>query len=251
MRATRRNSETAKKAERWRCPKCNRVVSARPIESPRCPHCGENLRKCRYCKWADTRMWECTNFTMVSMQGDETGRLRIPEPEFSRQCPFYESRLKVGFPLKPMHIASIGVALILLLAIVYGAYFRPRLEEMRVGDIWANLQAPPIARFLTPFYIRVDLRNLHHSLNSGDIVLRVEGEIVQNCELVSAYPQPLRITKSKAAVHCFYSPINPGSWLIAELGFKPLHTGEFAGKLVIFQGGRRTYNLSLKVTVTP
>ncbi|MCS7254532.1 MAG: hypothetical protein RMK18_10065 [Armatimonadota bacterium] len=251
MKSTQQQSVKAKKPERWRCQKCNRIVTARPIESPRCPHCGENLRKCRYCKWADTRMWECTNFTMVSMYGDETGRLRIPEPEFSRRCPFYESRLKVGFPLKPIHIASIMAALIFLIALVYGAYIRPQLKVMEVGDIWANLQVPQAARFLTPFYIRIDLRNLHHSLHSGDIVLRVEGEIIQNCDFVSAYPPPLRTTKSKAAVHCFYSPIQPGSWLIAELGFRPLHTGEFGGKLVIFQGGRRTYNLSLKVNVAP
>lgn len=196
-------------------------------------------------------MWECTNFTMVSMQGDETGRVRIPEPEFSRRCSFYESRLKVGFPLKPIHIVSIGVSLLLIFALVYGTYIRPQLEGERVGDIWANLAVPQVARFLVPFYIRVDLRNLHPSLPSGDIVLRVEGEIVQNCDFISAYPPPIRTTQSKAAVHCFYESIAPGSWLIAELGFRPRHTGEFPGKLVIFQRGHRIYNLSLKAKVVP
>lgn len=237
--------------ERWRCPKCGKVVSARPIESPYCPYCHENLRKCRYCNWADLRMWECTNPEVISILGDETGRLRIPEPEFSRRCSFYDSRLKVGFPLKPIHLASIAVALILIFSLYYGAYLRPQLDERRVGDIWVNYQLPQVAKFLTPFYIRVDVRNLHPSLNSGDIVFRVEGEIVGNCEFVAGYPPPYRVTHSRGAVHCFYEPIAPGRWLIVELGFKPLHVGEFSGKLIIFQAGQRVYNLPLKVNVTP
>jgi len=148
-------------------------------------------------------------------------------------------------------MVSIAVVLILFFTLYYGAYLRPQLEERRVGDIWANYQLPRVAKFLTPFYIRVDVRNLHPSLSSGDIVFRVEGEIVGNCEFVAAYPLPYRVTRSREAVHCFYEPIAPGRWLIVEIGFKPLHVGEFSGKLIIFQAGQRVYNLPLKVNVAP
>lgn len=70
----------------WRCPQCGFLLTPQPT-TVRCPRCGENLRKCRYCKFADTVTWECTNVRIRSIYGDDMGRFRIPEPDHVWACP--------------------------------------------------------------------------------------------------------------------------------------------------------------------
>lgn len=70
----------------WRCPQCGLIFSPQPTII-RCPRCGENLRKCRYCKFADTVTWECINNRIRFTFGDETGRFHIPEPDHFWACP--------------------------------------------------------------------------------------------------------------------------------------------------------------------
>ena len=70
----------------WRCPQCGLIFTPQPT-TIRCPRCGENLRKCRYCKFADTVTWECTNNRIRFTFGDETGRFHIPEPDHFWDCP--------------------------------------------------------------------------------------------------------------------------------------------------------------------
>ncbi len=69
----------------WRCPQCGLIFTPQP-KTVRCPRCGENLRKCRYCKFADTVTWECTNNRIRFTFGDETGRFHIPEPDHFWAC---------------------------------------------------------------------------------------------------------------------------------------------------------------------
>lgn len=237
--------------EKWRCPNCNKLVEARPMDSPYCPNCHENLRKCRYCKWADTGMWECTNFTIITLRGDEFGRFRIPEPEYAWRCPVYTSTLTPKFPLTTFHLASIGLVLLILVGTLYSIYIRPHIKPKRTQVLWVLTDVPQQVRSGTPYYIRVNIRNLDPQ-PSGDVMVRVQGTLIENSEQLAIYPQPQRTSKVPRGALYFFPPIPGGYWQRMEMVLRTRITGEYDVRIVVYQNGEESPGKKdFKVRVVP
>jgi len=69
------------------CPHCGAETYERLASYPHCPNCHEYLRKCRYCRKFDFRVYGCTVLELI----EEIGRQ--PDVDEANECPVYDTTL--------------------------------------------------------------------------------------------------------------------------------------------------------------
>ncbi|MCS7263623.1 MAG: hydrogenase maturation nickel metallochaperone HypA [Armatimonadetes bacterium] len=181
----------------WRCPQCGFIFSPQP-KIVRCPRCGENLRKCRYCKFADTVTWECTNSRIRFTFGDETGRFHIPEPDHFWACPENLPDLQppvwsIALSNPLLRALTLGAAIAVLLLVVFRFAILPAIgpQEVPVSALVSAQAVLTRSQFTVGESIPILLivtNSERVPLDPCIVVLR--GELVEHSELRSQ-PSPL------------------------------------------------------------
>jgi len=69
------------------CPRCGAETYERLASYPHCPNCHEYLRKCRYCRNFDFRVYGCTVLELIEDFG------RQPDLDEANECPVYDTTL--------------------------------------------------------------------------------------------------------------------------------------------------------------
>lgn len=181
----------------WRCPECGVIFVPQPT-TVRCPQCGENLRKCRYCQYADTATWECTNQRIRFTFGDEFGRYHIPEPDHVWACPENRPALHptpwqmvLANPLLRALAWGAGTAVVLFLVfrfIVLPLIVGPPVPESALLSL--QTAVPSQVMLGDPIHITVTFTNGEQNpLNQWVLVLR--GSLVTNAEPPQVTPNPI------------------------------------------------------------
>ncbi len=211
----------------WRCPQCRLVFTPEP-GIIRCPRCGENLRKCRYCRFADTVVWECTNPNIRYVYGDELGRLRIPEPDHYWNCPGNAPQLQAG-PI------AIALANPVLRALTYGAatavillflavfVFLPRLQrpgEPETAFVRSNAAVARTVGLGEPIAVQLAVYN-DENFAVGPVEIVVRGSLVTESGPPTLAPLPLeQFTRGESLV-LRYPPVMPRSSIALSMTFVP------------------------------
>ncbi len=212
----------------WRCPECGTIFAPRPT-TIRCPHCGENLRKCRYCQYADTATWECTNPRIRYSYGDELGRFRIPEPDHVWACPENRPALQPNawqlFIANPLLRAlgwgaGVAVGLLLLFRLVILPLVRgPEVPESAL--LTAQTIAPSQVILGEPIRLMVTLFN-NEKAPVNQWLLVVEGSLLENSEIPQIVPAPITpMERTKNRLRVFLSGSAPGQSMTVEFVFQP------------------------------
>ncbi|MCS7223015.1 MAG: hydrogenase maturation nickel metallochaperone HypA [Armatimonadetes bacterium] len=225
----------------WRCPQCRSVFSPEPT-TILCPHCGENLRKCRYCRFGDTIVWECTNPNIRYIYGDEMGRFRIPEPDHYWNCPGNVPRLQAGpiavalaNPLIRALTYGAGVAVAVLLIVV--TIILPRLQppgEPEAYFVRADATVPRRVGLGDPIAVQLIVFN-DESFAVGPVEIILRGTLITDGGTPTIAPLPLEQFLRGQALVLRYPPVMPRSYSALSLTFLPPSPR------------RRPYTLSLEV----
>lgn len=211
----------------WRCPRCGLIFVPQPT-TVRCPRCGENLRKCRYCKFADTVTWECTNNRIRFTLGDETGRFHIPEPDHVWACPENVPNLRaptwqvaLSNPLIRALVWGAGVVVFILIVFrLFITTSAPGIPESALVTAQA-IMARNQYSIGEPIQLLLVVTNAERvTLEPCIIVLR--GEIVEHSEVRSqpspSYP-PQRTPRS---VRLVFSGLAPQQSMTTWIYLTPL-----------------------------
>ncbi|MFA0751624.1 MAG: hypothetical protein SLRJCFUN_002027 [Candidatus Fervidibacter sp.] len=212
----------------WRCPECGHIFAPQPT-TIRCPQCGENLRKCRYCQYADTATWECTNPRIRYTYGDELGRFRIPEPDHVWACPENRPALAPNpwqfFIANPLLRAlgwgaAVSIGLLLLFRFVILPWVRgPEVPESAL--LTAQVLAPSQVVMGEPIRLMVTLFN-SEQVPVNQWLLMVGGSLVENSEAPQVTPAPIApIERTKDHLRIFLAGSPPGQSVTVELLFPP------------------------------
>lgn len=226
----------------WRCPQCGFIFTPQPT-TVRCLRCGENLKKCRYCKFADTVTWECTNNKIRFTFGDEMGRFHIPEPDHVWACPENLPNLQplawqVALANPITRALTWGAIVAVSILIVFRFFilpaFAPTAEEQ---EVFATAQVVLARNQFTigePIPLLLVVTNPTR-INLDPCVVVLRGEIVENAEVktqpVTTYP-PIQTAKS---VRLTFSSLPPQQSLTVWIYITPLGAQ------------RRTYELAIDV----
>lgn len=212
----------------WRCPECGHIFTPQPT-TIRCPQCGENLRKCRYCQYADTATWECTNPRIRYTYGDELGRFRIPEPDHVWACPENYPALQPNawqlFVANPLLRAlgwgaGVAVALLLLFRFAILPLVRgPEVPESAL--LTAQAIAPSQVMLGEPIRLTVTLWN-NERAPVYQWLLVLEGSLVEDSEAPQITPMPITsIERMKGRLRVFLPGSGPGQAMTVEVVFQP------------------------------
>lgn len=226
----------------WRCPQCGLIFTPQPT-IVRCPRCGENLRKCRYCRFADTVTWECTNNRIRFTFGDETGRLHIPEPDHVWACPENLPNLQpsvwqgaLANPLIRSLTWGAVVAVLILIVfrfVVITAIAPPGILETALVTAQAAMTRNqyPIGEPVQLLLIVTNAERI--ALDPCTVILR--GEIIENSEIRSQ-PAPIYPPqRTPRGVRLVFPGLAPQQSLTAWIYLTPLGAQ------------RRVYELSVDV----
>ncbi len=228
----------------WRCPQCGFLLTPQPT-TVRCPRCGENLRKCRYCKFADTVTWECTNARIRSTFGDELVRFHIPEPDHVWACPenlpalqpyFWQTvwREAMANPLTRGLVWGAMAAVVLLLAFRYAVlpfvFPRPAPESALVtARVIVQREKVELGE---PVPVLILVTNAEE-IPLEPCLIFLRGSLARDSEISSNPPQlPLPL---REGVQLRFPGLQPGQAFPVWLTFTPLARG------------RRTYDLKVDV----
>jgi hypothetical protein len=222
----------------WRCPECGHIFTPQP-NTIRCPQCGENLRKCRYCQFADTMTWECTNARIRYTYGDELGRFHIPEPDHVWACPENRPALQPNawqlFMANPLLRAlgwgaGIAVGLLLLFRFVLLPWIRGP-EAPEAAQLTAQLNAP--AQVATGEAIRLTLTfSNYEAVAVNQWLLVLESELVEDSEPPQVTPPPIAPPERVGRrLRFFFNGSPPGGQTTVELVFNLRETHQRAYQL--------------------
>jgi uncharacterized C2H2 Zn-finger protein len=226
----------------WRCPQCGLVFTPQPT-TIRCPRCGENLRKCRYCKFADTVTWECTNNRIRFTFGDETGRFHIPEPDHVWACPENLPNLQppawqVALSNPLLRGLTWGAAIAVFLLVVFRLFIVPAIAPPEMPESALVTAQAIMARnrytIGEPIQLLLVVTNAERiALDPCTVILR--GEIVEHSE-VRSQPAPIYPPqRTPRSVQLVFPGLAPQQSMTAWIYLTPLGAQ------------RRAYDLNVEV----
>lgn len=211
----------------WRCPRCNFVFEPEPT-TIRCPRCGENLRKCVYCKFADTVLWECTNARIRFTYGDETGRFRIPEPDHYWPCPEnypvlrpYPWQVLMMNPL--LRGLTIGAGVAIGILIIFWSIVLPMIQPpaaMESPLISARVSVSREVSIGQPVRILITLTNSERQPLSPCLVV-LSGSLVANASLTQVIPPPLHYRRVGQVLRVQFRGLGAGEQTIYWIYLTP------------------------------
>ncbi|MFA0753146.1 MAG: hypothetical protein IMHGJWDQ_000917 [Candidatus Fervidibacter sp.] len=234
----------------WRCPQCGLIFSPQPT-TVRCPRCGENLRKCRYCKFADTITWECTNNRIRYTFGDELGRFKIPEPDHVWACPEnlpdlppapWQAAMANPLTRALSWGAITAVALLILFRLfVLPAIAPPEMPESArlTGNIIAHRTEITLGE---PLSLLVVVTN-GERVSLDPCILVVRSELVKEAD-IAAQPAPLYPPERKPeSVRLIFPGIPPQQTFTAWVSITPLtaQRRNYELRVEVYCGGYRAF----------
>lgn len=227
----------------WRCPQCGFIFSPYP-KIVRCPRCNENLRKCRYCKFADTMTWECTNNRIRFSYGDELGRFHIPEPDHVWACPENIPDLKapnwaVALSNPMLRGLSIGAVVVVLLLLVFRFIILPAILPQEVptsplllGEVVLSKSQFSVGESIPLLLV---VKNAEATVTLEPCIVVLRGELVEQSE-IKAQPSPN------------YPPQRtPKSIQMHFPGIAPQQSFTVWIYLIPFEAKPRSYDLTIEV----
>ncbi len=235
-------ASTAQQTVLWRCPQCGFVFSPHP-KIVRCPNCSENLRKCRYCMFADTTTWECTNNRIRFNYGDEMGRFHIPEPDHVWACP--ENIPKLQAPTWAVALSNpllrgltIGAAIAVVLLIAFRFLILPIIKPEEApesavlsADVVLNKPQAAIGETIPLLLIIKNAERV--SLKPLTVILR--GELIENSEVRSQPSPTYPLQRTPKGVQLQFSELPPQQSFTTWIYLTP------------FEVKSRSYDVSVEV----
>lgn len=226
----------------WHCPRCRHTFQPQPT-TVRCPRCGENLRKCVYCKFADTIVWECTHPDIRFVYGDELGRLHIPEPEHVWACPGNTPNLKanqwqVAMTNPLVRGLTIGAALSVVLLFAFWFIVLPMIQPIEIREsvfVSAQATAPSQVGIGDPVRVILLVTNSENiRLEPCDVFLR--GSLVQESEMRVEGTTPIEQRPLREGVLLRFHGLSPGQKLHCLITLIPSRRRVYDLKIDVYCG---------------
>ncbi len=232
----------------WRCPQCGFIFAPEPT-TVRCPRCGENLRKCRYCRFADTVTWECLNNRIRFTFGDETGRMRIPEPDHFWACPENLPNLQPAVwqvaMLNPLTRAlTWGAITAVALLIAFRLFIFPLIAKPEMPETALITGTLVLSR--TQFAIGEEIPLLLVITNAERVpldpcVVVLRGELIREAEVRSQPPPLYPPQRTPESVRLFFPGLPAQQTFTAWVYITPIGVsrGNYEVRVEVFCGGYR------------
>lgn len=231
------------------CPRCGAATHDRLASFPRCPRCGEYLRKCRYCRNFDFRVYGCTVLELAEELD------RQPDLDEANECPLYDTTLVVErLGRKEWRAAAWRIALavfpaLLLIAAMFALIPRPTpagtpalLLTVRVPE---NVNLGELCQF--------DLIVNNIEAQPTPLVrLWVSDDLLKGFEPPTLDPEPRHASHGRKGTFYDYGPLEPNGTLSVRGTAKPRKAGIFRLRAVLL-GGRvsKSSQVTAEIEILP
>jgi len=213
-----------------RCPKCGTVVTIGAPPYPRCRRCEERLNRCRYCRFYDARMGDCTNPVMPE-------DFHVTDADQAANCPEFATTLGAG-RRRPRILIPVVVLLLCGAGVYAGAqWYQAWLSRPRpVGapsSLMVDVTAPDYLTVGEEATVALTIRNGGKGAAEG-VVLGLRTGSAEKLELRGVRPEPQERRKAESMHFLSFPRLGPGEQLSVNLVVRPRRPGRFTWPILVF-----------------
>gem|GEM_PF-1857596 len=205
-----------------RCPACGTINPNGRRRLVRCRRCHEPLGKCRYCRYYDTRIADCTH---MSRAADE----HLSDADAVLNCPYFSTTLAVAPAARSGRRLGrvVLVAVPLGLVAVFGTVklLAPREKALPPTSLKLSVIAPESTSESEGFSLRVLVRN-EADRPARDVRCQIAGRSMSHLALEQADPPEVLVEASGQSVTIALGDLAPGEIAGADLYFSIKRLGE-------------------------
>lgn len=164
-----------------RCPQCGTISPDGNRRLARCASCHEPLGKCRYCRYFDPRLLDCTHLARATHE-------RILDPDEALNCPQFSTRLTLG-PSRSLlpFVRTVAIGLVVGLGLMLGLSRLTAPRPPPEVSFRTSVSAPESVFGEDPIEIKVFALNESEKL-AEEVRISIGGRGVRRLTLQSVEP---------------------------------------------------------------